>query len=197
VSRTDLAAERLFDRHPSNPGPARTPVAGGPDDRIDLWVYPRHAFGCLFSHFPRRDSACAYFGSKPGRVVTCPFIPGHHGHGGPSRLVERILPAQARLGRVEVTVNLAHLAFPLDTVRLRIGGEEVHVMHQTVLLSAPRARAARNVHLPPTAGMLPSLAGALKAKVIAWGHDPARRTAITFSWALSYQPRTSRPHRAT
>jgi hypothetical protein len=31
------------------------------DDRVDLWVEPRHAFGCLFSQFPRRDPARAYF----------------------------------------------------------------------------------------------------------------------------------------
>jgi hypothetical protein len=65
-------------------------------------------------------------------------------------------------------------------------------MHQTVLRSAPRARAARNVHLPPTAGMLPLLAGALKAKVMAWGHDAARRMAITFSWG-PISPETLNP----
>jgi hypothetical protein len=31
------------------------------DDRVDLWVESRHAFGCLFGQLPRRDPARAYF----------------------------------------------------------------------------------------------------------------------------------------
>ena len=31
------------------------------DDRVDLWVESRHALGCLFGQFPRRDPARAYF----------------------------------------------------------------------------------------------------------------------------------------